>query len=239
MSRNGRRALTRLLRRLPGLPVPADGAADHLLVQRRRRWRRSRSPGLTTSWYEEAFARPQIRTRAAEQPQGGERPAAVHRDAARRARQLPAGPAQGAGSRSGVSALLLLPLVVPTVVLGVALLILFQRGFRARPARALGRADRPHRHRAALLRPAAHAAHREHRPAPRGGRATTSARRGFTTFRRVILPLITPAILSAFLIAFVVSIDEVVDRELPHQRSVDVSDLPLLGPASSPRRRRR
>ncbi len=29
-----------------------------------------------------------------------------------------------------------------------------------------------------------------------------------TTFRRIILPLITPAILSAFLIAFVVSIDE-------------------------------
>ena len=48
--------------------------------------------------------------------------------------------------------------------------------------------------------PSGSSSHPRRRP-----RASASS---FTTFRRVILPLITPAILSSFLIAFVVSIDE-------------------------------
>ena len=79
--------------------------------------------------------------------------------------------------RSGVSALLLLPLVVPTVVLGVALLILFQRGFLHVPlglgAVLIGHID----HRPAVLRAADHAPHREHRQTPRGGRVRPRSER--------------------------------------------------------------
>jgi spermidine/putrescine transport system permease protein len=111
--------------------------------------------------------------------------------------------------RSGISALLLLPLVVPTVVLGVALLILFQRGFVHVPL-GLGAVLIAHVIIAIpfcvlLIMPRLASIDRRLEEA-----AFDLGASGFTTFRRIILPLIIPAILSAFLIAFVVSIDEVV-----------------------------
>jgi spermidine/putrescine transport system permease protein len=111
--------------------------------------------------------------------------------------------------RSGVSALLLLPLVVPTVVLGVALLILFQRGFLHVPL-GLGAVLIAHVIIALpfcvlLIMPRIASIDKRLEEA-----AYDLGASGFVTFRRVILPLIIPAILSAFLIAFVVSIDEVV-----------------------------
>jgi spermidine/putrescine transport system permease protein len=111
--------------------------------------------------------------------------------------------------RSGVSALLLLPLVVPTVVLGVALLILFQRGFLHVPL-GLGAVLIAHVIIALpfcvlLIMPRIASIDKRLEEA-----AYDLGASGIVTFRRVILPLIIPAILSAFLIAFVVSIDEVV-----------------------------
>ena len=83
--------------------------------------------GLTLDWYREAFTDPQIRTALLNSLKVASACAVlatffgvmVSFPLARRKVWF----------RSGVSALLLLPLVVPTVVLGVALLILFQRGF--------------------------------------------------------------------------------------------------------------
>lgn len=111
--------------------------------------------------------------------------------------------------RSGISALLLLPLVVPTVVLGVALLILFQRGFVHVPL-GLGAVLIAHVIIAIpfcvlLIMPRLASIDKRLEEA-----AYDLGAGGFTTFRRIVLPLIIPAILSAFLIAFVVSIDEVV-----------------------------
>jgi spermidine/putrescine transport system permease protein len=111
--------------------------------------------------------------------------------------------------RSGISALLLLPLVVPTVVLGVALLILFQRGFVHVPL-GLGAVLIAHVIIAIpfcvlLILPRLASIDKRLEEA-----AFDLGAGGFTTFRRIVLPLIIPAILSAFLIAFVVSIDEVV-----------------------------
>ena len=111
--------------------------------------------------------------------------------------------------RSGISALLLLPLVVPTVVLGVALLILFQRGFLQVPL-GLGAVLIAHviialPFTVLLIMPRIASIDKRLEEA-----AYDLGASGITTFRRIILPLIIPAILSAFLIAFVVSIDEVV-----------------------------
>jgi spermidine/putrescine transport system permease protein len=111
--------------------------------------------------------------------------------------------------KAGISALLLLPLVVPTVVLGVALLLLFQRGFVSIPL-GLGAVLIAHVVIALpfcvlLILPRVASIDRRLEEA-----AQDLGAGGFTTYRRIILPLITPAVLSAFLIAFVVSIDEVV-----------------------------
>ncbi len=111
--------------------------------------------------------------------------------------------------KAGISALLLLPLVVPTVVLGVALLLLFQRGFVSIPL-GLGAVLIAHVVIALpfcvlLILPRVASIDRRLEEA-----AQDLGAGGFTTYRRIILPLIMPAVLSAFLIAFVVSIDEVV-----------------------------
>jgi len=116
--------------------------------------------------------------------------------------------------KSVVSALVLLPLVVPTVVLGIALLILFRRGPLPHSLGLydLGLADVGIGHVVIalpfcvlLLMPRIAAIDRRLEEAAHDLGAS-----GLTTFRRIILPLITPAVLSSLLIAFVVSIDEVV-----------------------------
>ncbi len=108
-----------------------------------------------------------------------------------------------------ISAVLLVPLVVPTVVLGVSLLILFQRG--AIPI-GLGLASVMIGHiiialpfAVLILLPRIASIDKRLEEA-----AYDLGASGLQTFRRVLLPLIAPSILSAFLIAFVFSIDEVV-----------------------------
>jgi spermidine/putrescine transport system permease protein len=108
-----------------------------------------------------------------------------------------------------ISALLLVPLVVPAVVLGVSLLTLFQRG--AIPI-GLGLNSITIGHiiialpfALLILLPRVASVDRRLEEA-----AADLGASGLQTFRLVLLPLIMPSILSAFVIAFVFSIDEVV-----------------------------
>jgi len=108
-----------------------------------------------------------------------------------------------------ISAMLLVPLVVPTVVLGVALLILFQKG--AIPI-GLGLVSVMIGHviialpfALLILLPRIASIDKRLEEAAYDLGAT-----GLQTFRIILLPLITPSIISAFLISFVFSIDEVV-----------------------------
>ena len=113
--------------------------------------------------------------------------------------------------KSVVSALVLVPLVVPTVVLGVALLVLFRPNGPVIPV--------PHGHWAVLIghvviaQPFAvllllpRIASIDRRLEEAAQDLGASWLQGF---RRVILPLITPALLSALIVSFVISIDEVV-----------------------------
>ncbi len=108
-----------------------------------------------------------------------------------------------------MSALLLVPLVVPTVVLGVALLILFQRGAiplgLGLPSIMLGHIIIALPFAVLILLPRIASIDKRLEEA-----AADLGASGLQTFRLVLLPLITPSIISAFLIAFVFSIDEVV-----------------------------
>jgi spermidine/putrescine transport system permease protein len=113
-----------------------------------------------------------------------------------------------------VSALVLLPLVVPTVVLGIALLILFRPqnppiDFLAVPlglwAVLIGHVVFALPFCILLLLPRIASIDRRIEEA-----AFDLGASWFTTFRRIVLPLITPALISSLLIAFVISIDEVV-----------------------------
>jgi spermidine/putrescine transport system permease protein len=113
--------------------------------------------------------------------------------------------------KSGLSALVLLPLVVPTVVLGVSLLVLFRPSDPVIPiplglwAVLIGHVVIALPFCVLLLLP---------RIASIDARLEEAAHdlgaSGLTTFRRVILPLIVPALLASVIVAFVVSIDEVV-----------------------------
>jgi spermidine/putrescine transport system permease protein len=101
------------------------------------------------------------------------------------------------------------PLVVPTVVLGVALLLLFQKGVI--PI-GLGLASVMIGHvvialpfAVLILLPRIASIDRRLEEA-----AYDLGASGIQMFRRVMLPLIVPSIMSAFLISFVFSIDEVV-----------------------------
>jgi spermidine/putrescine transport system permease protein len=111
--------------------------------------------------------------------------------------------------RGVIIALILLPLVVPTVVLGVALILMFQHGLvqisLGLPAIAIGHVVIALPFCVLLLLPRIAAIDKRLEEA-----AYDLGASSFTTFRRVILPLITPAILSSFIVAFVVSIDELV-----------------------------
>lgn len=111
--------------------------------------------------------------------------------------------------KSLISALMLVPLVVPTVVLGVALLILFQRGFvpvgLGLIQLSLGHVVIALPFAVLILLPRISSIDKRLEEA-----AYDLGASGWQMFRRVMLPLIFPSILSAYLIAFVFSIDEVV-----------------------------
>jgi spermidine/putrescine transport system permease protein len=111
--------------------------------------------------------------------------------------------------RGVLSALLLVPLVVPTVVLGVALLLLFQRGLiplgLGLPSIMVGHTIIAFPFALLILLPRIAGVDRRLEEASQDLGAS-----GLQTFRLVLLPLIFPSIISAYLIAFVFSIDEVV-----------------------------
>ncbi len=113
--------------------------------------------------------------------------------------------------KAGISAIILLPLVVPTVVLGVSLLVLFrpQDPVIAVPlglwAVLIGHVVIALPFCVLLLLPRIARIDKRLEEA-----AYDLGASGPTTFRRIILPLITPALIASLLVAFVVSIDEVV-----------------------------
>ena len=111
--------------------------------------------------------------------------------------------------KSLISAMMLVPLVVPTVVLGVALLLLFQKGFLpvglGLLQLSLGHVVIALPFAVLILLPRIASIDKRLEEA-----AYDLGASGWQMFRRVMLPLIFPSILSAYLIAFVFSIDEVV-----------------------------
>jgi len=113
--------------------------------------------------------------------------------------------------KSAVSALILLPLVVPTVVLGVSLLVLFRPNDPVIPvplglwAVLIGHVVIALPFCVLLLLPRIASIDKRLEEA-----AYDLGASGVTTFRRIILPLITPALIASLLVAFVISIDEVV-----------------------------
>ena len=100
-------------------------------------------------------------------------------------------------------------LVVPTVVLGVALLLLFQKGFfhigLGLTSVMIGHVVIALPFAVLILLPRISSIDKRLEEA-----AYDLGASGWQMFRRVMLPLIFPSILSAYLIAFVFSIDEVV-----------------------------
>ena len=110
-------------------------------------------------------------------------------------------------ARNAITAFSLVPLVVPPIVVAVALLMLFRKGphpislslWTVLAGHVV--ISLPYAMLLLIPRIASIDVRLEEAAHDLGASAAT-------TFRRIILPLITPAILSAFLIAFVVSIDE-------------------------------
>jgi spermidine/putrescine transport system permease protein len=165
--------------------------------------------GFTTGWYEEAFHNDQVRSSfwASIRVAAGTAVIAtviallVSYALARRRFRM----------KAALSGFVLLPLVVPTVVLGIALLILFRPADPVIPvplglwAVLIGHIVLALPFCVLLLLPRIASIDRRIEEA-----AFDLGASWFTTFRRIILPLITPALISALLIAFVVSIDEVV-----------------------------
>jgi spermidine/putrescine transport system permease protein len=113
--------------------------------------------------------------------------------------------------RAVISAVVLLPLVVPTVVLGVALLVLFRPDNSVIPiplglfAVLVGHVVIALPFAVLLLLPRIASIDRRLEEAAEDLGASWA-----TTFRRVVLPLITPALLSSLIVCFVISVDEVV-----------------------------
>ncbi len=113
--------------------------------------------------------------------------------------------------KAGLSALVLVPLVVPTVVFGVALLVLFRPNDPVIPiplglwAVLIGHIVIALPFCVLLLLPRIASIDRRLEEAAHDLGAS-----GLTTFRRIILPLIIPALLASVIVAFVISIDEVV-----------------------------
>jgi spermidine/putrescine transport system permease protein len=115
------------------------------------------------------------------------------------------------GGRTAISAIVLVPLVVPTVVVGVSLLVLFRPNDPVIPiplslwAVLIGHVVIAIPFAVLILLPRIASIDRRLEEA-----AEDLGASWLTTFRRVILPLITPAVISSLLVTFVVSIDEVV-----------------------------
>ena len=161
--------------------------------------------GFTTKWYSERLERPAVRDASCARSRSavgtsivatGLGILAAYPLARRRFR-----------ARNAITAFSLVPLVVPPIVVAVALLMLFRKGPHPISLSLwtvlAGHVVISLPYAMLLLVPRIASID----VPPRGGRARPR-RLGATTFRRIILPLITPAILSSFLIAFVVSIDE-------------------------------
>ena len=107
-----------------------------------------------------------------------------------------------------ISALLLVPLVVPTVALGIALLILFNQWFPSLlglKAVFVGHVVLALPYTILLILPRIGSIDRRLEEAAQDLGASAGQ-----TFRRVILPLAVPSLLAAFLISFIISVDEVV-----------------------------
>lgn len=211
MSRNGRRALLAffvlflLFLYLPTVMLTIFSFNDSTNVA-------FPLSGFTARFYEEAFQNEQVRKSflASLRVAGGTAAVAtvlallVSYALARRSFRF----------RGVVSALVLVPLVVPTVVLGIALLILFRPqnppiDFLAVPlglwAVLIGHVVFALPFCVLLILPRIASIDRRLEEA-----AFDLGASWLTMFRRIVLPLITPALISSLLIAFVISIDEVV-----------------------------
>ena len=165
--------------------------------------------GFTTHWYSEAFQDEEVRNALLATLKVGVGTAvlttgiAIAVSYALARRQFP--------GRSVVSALILLPLVVPTVVLGVSLLVLFRPSDPVIPLKLslwavlIGHIVIALPFCVLILMPRIGAIDRRLEEAAQDLGASW-----WVTFRKILLPLITPAVISALMVAFVVSIDEVV-----------------------------
>ncbi|MGI9187865.1 MAG: ABC transporter permease [Gaiellales bacterium] len=163
--------------------------------------------GLTTKWYGLAFHSDEIRKALWASVRVGVISAAIATLIALMASYPLA--RRNVRGKAFISALMLVPLVVPTVVLGVALLILFQKGFipigLGLTSVMLGHVVIALPFAVLILLPRISSIDKRLEEA-----AYDLGASGIQMFRRVMLPLILPSILSAFLISFVFSIDEVV-----------------------------
>lgn len=165
--------------------------------------------GLTTGWYEAAWNNVEVRNALIATIQVGFGTALLATaislgvSYALARRRFP--------GRSLVSAMVLVPLVVPTVVFGVALLVLFRPSDPVIPvplslwAVLIGHIVIALPFCVLILMPRIGSIDRRLEEA-----AEDLGASWWLTFRRVVLPLITPALISALLVAFVVSVDEVV-----------------------------
>lgn len=115
------------------------------------------------------------------------------------------------GGKAAISALILVPLVVPTVVLGIALLVLFRPQSPVIPiplslwAVLIGHIVIAIPFCVLILLPRIASIDRSLEEAAEDLGASWT-----TTFRKIILPLIIPALMSSIIVAFVISFDEVV-----------------------------
>ena len=163
--------------------------------------------GLTTQWYGRAFESDEIRKALWASARVAIASAAIATLIALMASYPLA--RRNVRGKAFISALMLVPLVVPTVVLGVALLILFQKGMipigLGLISVMIGHVVIALPFAVLILLPRIASIDRRLEEA-----AYDLGASGIQMFRRVMLPLIIPSILSAFLIAFVFSIDEVV-----------------------------
>ena len=163
--------------------------------------------GLTTEWYSRALKSQEIRQALWASVRVAALSAAIATVIALMA-SYPLARRHVRG-KAVISALMLVPLVVPTVVLGVALLILFQKGVipigLGLTSVMIGHVVIALPFAVLILLPRIASIDKRLEEA-----AYDLGASGLQMFRRVMLPLITPSILSAFLISFVFSIDEVV-----------------------------
>jgi spermidine/putrescine transport system permease protein len=161
--------------------------------------------GFTTHWFVDAWNTEALRTAFANSVK-----VAVGTSLVATALGLVTSQALARGSfrgRSLVSGFVLMPLVVPYIVLGVSLLILFSKGpigiKTGLVAVTFGHAVVTFPYTILLLLPRLASIDRSLDEAARDLGASP-----LYAFRRITLPLVTPALFAAFMISFVLSIDE-------------------------------